>query len=196
MRLKFWLASILFVTMVSCAENENFIPKPTGYFRIDLPVKSYQENKEKCNSTFKHPSYTYILEKKSPGPDRCFQTLVFPYFKASLYCTYLALDSNLFEHSEGYRKMAYEHRIKAHAIDEKQFVNAENNVYGTTFDIEGDVACNYIFFLTDSTENFFAGSLYFDVVPNYDSLQPVIDFIEEDIQYLIETFRWGADSIQ
>jgi hypothetical protein len=52
------------------------------------------------------------------------------------------------------------------------------------------VACNYIFYLTDSTDNFFAGSVFFEVVPNYDSLQPVLEFVKEDIQHLIETFEW------
>ena len=43
-------------------------------------------------------------------------------------------------------------------------------------------ACNYIFYLTDSTDNFFAGSVFFEVIPNYDSLQPVIEFVKEDIK--------------
>lgn len=195
MRLLLGLIIFSGLILVSCGKKENAVPKPMGYFRIDFPEKTYQVNKQVCTGSFEHPTYSYILEKKSPGPDRCFQTLVFPYMKASLYLTYVKLDSNLYEHSEEYRKRAYEHRIKAQAINERQYINEERDIYGTTFDINGDVACNYIFYLTDSTDNFFAGSLFFEVPPNYDSLQPVIDFIEGDIQHMIETFSWESDSL-
>ena len=69
-------------------------------------------------------------------------------------------------------------------------VNKEKDVYGTSFEIRGDVACNYLFYLTDSTSNYFAGSLYFETVPNYDSLQPVLDYVIEDIEHMINTFEW------
>jgi len=176
--------------LLSCGEEENFIPKPKSYFRIDFPAKSYQDNEDRCNAVFEIPTYAYVQNKKSPREDICFQNIVFPYYKASIYCTYLKLESNLFEHTEEYRKKAFEHQSRAQAIDEKLYINEENGVYGTTFDIQGDVACNYIFYLTDSTDNFFAGSVFFEVIPNYDSLQPVIEFVKEDIQHLIETFEW------
>jgi len=175
---------------MGCSDEENVIPKPKSYFRIDFPAKSYQENQEKCNSNFEIPTYAYVQNKKGPREGVCFQNVVFPYYKASMYCTYLKLDSNLFEHTEEYRNKAFEHQSRAQAIDERLFINEDKRVYGTTFDIKGDVACNYIFYLTDSTDNFFAGSVFFEVVPNYDSLQPVIEFLKEDIQHLIETFEW------
>jgi len=180
------------ILLIGCGEEENFIPKPKSYFRIDFPAKSYQTNSEKCNANFEVPTYTYIQNKKSPKEGICFQNIVFPYYKASIYCTYLRLDSNFYEHSEECRKKAFEHQSRAQAIDEKLFVNEEKRVFGTTFDIKGDVACNYMFYLTDSTNHFFAGSVFFEVIPNYDSLQPVIEFVKEDIQHLIETFEWNA----
>jgi len=186
----------LMLFIVSCGGDEDFIPKPKSYFRIDFPAKEYQENKEKCHTTYEHPTYSYILEKPSPREGVCFQNIVFPYYKASIYCTYLKLDSNFYEHSEEYRKKAYEHQSRAQAIDEKYYVDEDKKVYGATFDIQGDVACNYIFYLTDSTDNFFAGQVFFEAIPNYDSLQPVIEFVKEDIVHLIETFEWDAVKIE
>ena len=180
---------VIFIVPVGCSDEENVIPKPKSYFRIDFPAKEYQENKEKCNSTFEHPTYSYVLQKEQ-REGRCNQDIVFPYIKASIWCTYIKLDSNFYEHSEEFRRKAYTHQFRAQAIDEKLFINEEKRVFGTTFDIKGDVACNYIFYLTDSTDNFFAGSVFFEVIPNYDSLQPVIEFVKEDIQHLIETFEW------
>ena len=44
--------------------------------------------------------------------------------------------------------------------------------------------------MTDSTEHFLRGALYFNVEPNNDSLAPVLTFIEEDVRHLVNTFRW------
>ncbi|MDG2226201.1 MAG: hypothetical protein P8L20_00575 [Flavobacteriales bacterium] len=187
---------VILTVLAGCNDEDNVIPKPKSYFRIDFPAKSYQGNKEKCNSSFEIPTYAYVQNKKGPREGVCFQNVVFPYYKASIYCTYLELDSNLFEHTEEYRNKAFEHQSRAQAIDEQLFVNEEERVFGTTFDIKGDVACNYIFYLTDSVDNFFAGSVFFEVIPNYDSLQPVLEFVKKDIQHLIETFKWENNPIE
>ncbi len=193
------LLGILFILTIfvsSCREEVNHIPKPKGYFRIDFPERSYEEITKKCRATYERPTYTYIQDKESKDEGRCFQNIVFPYYKAAIYCTHIQLDSNdLYVHTEKYQRKVMEHRIKASGIQELEFIDPEKRVYGTTFDIQGDVACNYIFYLTDSTDNFFSGSLYFEAAPNYDSLQPVIEFIKEDIKHLIETFEWTDDTL-
>jgi len=120
----------------------------------------------------------------------CFKNIIYPKYKASVYCTYIALDSNLFSYTEYSRKLAYEHTIKANGIEEVVYSDTAKNVFGTSFNIRGNVACNYLFYLTDSSSNYFAGSLYFENVPNYDSLQPVLEYIVEDVEHLINTFEW------
>jgi hypothetical protein len=34
------------------------------------------------------------------------------------------------------------------------------------------------------------GALYFDNIPNRDSIAPVLDYIHTDIQHFIENFQW------
>jgi hypothetical protein len=34
------------------------------------------------------------------------------------------------------------------------------------------------------------GALYFNVVPNIDSLKVVVDFLRKDIVHMIKTFEW------
>jgi gliding motility-associated lipoprotein GldD len=51
-------------------------------------------------------------------------------------------------------------------------------------------ASPYQFYLTDSTRHFLRGSLYFDAIPNNDSLAPVIEYVKTDIQHLFETITW------
>jgi hypothetical protein len=44
--------------------------------------------------------------------------------------------------------------------------------------------------MTDSTNHFLRGALYFNFSPNNDSLRPVIEHLEADIQQLIESLEW------
>ena len=46
---------VIVTVSVGCGDEENVIPKPKSYFRIDFPAKSYQGNQEKCNSSFEIP---------------------------------------------------------------------------------------------------------------------------------------------
>lgn len=173
----------------SCREPEVF-PKPKSYLRIELPEHQYQLFEDSCNYTFEYSTLAKVIDKPNSPESNCFKNIVYPQFKASLYCTYAALDSNLFQYSEYSRKLAYEHTIKSNGIEEINLMNKERKVYGTSFEIKGDVACNYLFYLTDSTAHYFAGSLYFETVPNYDSLQPVLNYVVKDIEHMINTFEW------
>ncbi|MDR2937387.1 MAG: gliding motility lipoprotein GldD, partial [Prevotellaceae bacterium] len=62
--------------------------------------------------------------------------------------------------------------------------------HGYIYEIGGNAASNAQFYVTDSTRHFLRGSLYFNTHPNVDSLQPVIEYITEDIYHLIETTKW------
>ncbi|NOZ45910.1 MAG: gliding motility lipoprotein GldD, partial [Chlorobi bacterium] len=70
------------------------------------------------------------------------------------------------------------------------FINYDDNVYGILYDIKGNAASSINFFVTDSTQHFLRGALYFNSKPNKDSLAPVVDFIRKDIVHLMETFKW------
>ena len=76
-------------------------------------------------------------------------------------------------------------------IDEQQFVDPTHRIYGTTYRLKGqNVASTYQFWVTDSTRHFLRGSLYIDCTPNNDSLAPVLTYIQEDMNHLIESIRW------
>ena len=61
---------------------------------------------------------------------------------------------------------------------------------GMVFDFDGPSASPIHFFLTDSVDHFFKGSLYFDNSNQVDSLTPVIDFLKEDLYNMLNTFQW------
>ncbi len=177
------------LVMYSCKE-EIYYPKPLGHFRIDFPQKDstlpYQGS---CDYTYEYPFFAVVKDK-----DNCNQDIYFPYYNAVLHVTSIKFtgegNNTLFYHSEYSRKLAYEHRIKADAINESFYMNDSSRVYGVAYEIIGNVASNYQFFLTDSNENFFRGSLYFNSRPNIDSVRPVLNFLKGNIESMIETFDW------
>ena len=81
------------------------------------------------------------------------------------------------------------HNKRANYIDE-MIIQKGNSVSGFAFLIEGPAASPFQFYLTDSTEHFLRGSLYFNTEARPDSLAPVYEFIEEDLVHMIETFEW------
>ncbi len=181
---------ILLLSLLSSCKNETPFPKPKSFLRVDLPEHSYKKYSDDCNFKFEVSTLAKVINKPNTPKSQCFKNIIYPKYNASIYCTYVALDSNLFPYTEYSRKLAYEHTIKANGIEEVQYIDTTKKVYGTSFNIRGNVACNYLFYLTDSSSNYFAGSLYFENVPNYDSLQPVLEYIVKDVEHLINTFEW------
>jgi hypothetical protein len=46
------------------------------------------------------------------------------------------------------------------------------------------------FYVTDSNKNFMRGALYFNSHTQWDSLQPVVKFLEKDTKKMLETLEW------
>jgi gliding motility-associated lipoprotein GldD len=88
------------------------------------------------------------------------------------------------------RKLVYDHSIKADAIDEIVLNDNNRKAYGVRYDIKGDAASPYQFYVTDSTTNFLRGALYFNVKPNYDSIRTSLNYIVEDLDKMLETVKW------
>ena len=184
----FVLITLMFINQ-KCIED-NPIPKPKSYLRIDFPDKEYNPISMDCPYSFSIPDYSIWIKKFKSAPD-CHKTLIFPQFKAEIICSYKNIESDFFELSEKVRSNAYEHSFKANAIIEESWNNRDKQVYGYLYKIKGNVACNYMFYVTDSSKHFFTGELLFQTRPNYDSLKPSISFIEEDIKKMIESFKWS-----
>ena len=69
-------------------------------------------------------------------------------------------------------------------------IHTPNGVSGVFFKVGGNAATAKQFFLSDTNKNFIRGALYFDVTPNADSLKPVQDFLQADMDHIINTFKW------
>ena len=184
MKVKFLLVCVLLV-LFSC--KEDYTPKPRAFLKLQFPKKKYQVYNTDCPFIFEFPEYATIQKQKK----KCYMNIDFPYFKGTLFITYLPLKDNLHEHIEQSRSLAYKHNTKAEAISEQVFIDEKNKVYGMMYDYDGLTATAAQFYITDSIHHFFRGSLYYNTEVN-DSILPVNIFIKKDIRHLIERFR-GKD---
>lgn len=177
------------IAMVSC--NQDYTPKPRGYMRIALPEKEYAPINTGCPYSFETATYSVFRPDTRPQADSCWFNIEYPQFKAQLYFSYKPIHGNLAEYLEDSRELTNKHISKASGIEETLIIKDDTRVYGMLYTVEGSRAASPIqFLLTDSTDHFLRGALYFNVTPNNDSLAPVIDFLREDVLHLIETFQW------
>ncbi|MCK9219263.1 MAG: gliding motility lipoprotein GldD [Bacteroidales bacterium] len=188
MKKLFFCISLLFLT-VACGSD--YVPKPRGYFRIDLPEKQYQSFDSTFPFQFEYPVYAAIEPDVSKLAEPYWINLKFDRFHATLHLSYKVIHGNLPKYLEDARIMVNKHIPKANAILQHEYADSANHVYGLVYEIKGsDAASTYQFYVTDSVSKFVRGALYFNQVPNNDSLAPVIDFIKADIDHLISAFRW------
>jgi gliding motility-associated lipoprotein GldD len=187
-KFKYILLLTLLCFQYGCKERA--VPKPRGYFRIDLPAKVYRTYDTICPFAFEYPVYGHISFDVGKNSEPCWFNLEFPRYKAIIHFSYKPVNMNLEAILKETYDYAYSHSVKADAITELPWQNRENNVYGILYDIKGNTASSIQFFLTDSTKNFLRGALYFSAEPNMDSLAPVIKYFREDIIHLVETFKW------
>lgn len=182
-RLKFIFFFSLF-TAVAC--DSDYSPKPFGYFRIDTPEQSYQGLDADCPFQFE---YNQTAALKSKGP--CWFDIRYPTLKATLQLTYREVNATNLDTllREGH-DLAYKHTVKADGIDEKLFLNDAKRVYGLLYKLKGDAATSLQFFMTDSTDHFLRGVLYYYASPNSDSLRPINAYMEQEMVHLIESLRW------
>ncbi len=174
-----------FVLLLNTGCEEKAVPKPYGYFRIDLPLQKY-ERVSYNNFSFQKSEYANLKQHKK----REWFNLEYPYFNANIFFSYQKIENNFSFLVNESQKVAYKHQKRADAIYEKTYNNKQKQVYATVYELQGDVASTFQFVLTDSVKNFLRGAVYFETTPNQDSISPVADFLQKDMVYLIETFEW------
>ena len=187
-----WLAALaIALVAASCDRQSDYLPKPRGYFRIDLPEKGYATVDTIECYRFSCPQYAIITPDPYSPDEKNWVNIEMPCFKGSIHLTHKSVDGNLGEYLEDVHTMVVKHLQKANGMRDSLIVNDAHKVYGMLIEMDGKgVATPLQFYLTDSTRNFVRGALYFNFVPDNDSMQPVINYIRQDIDHLIETFEW------
>ncbi|MBK8609869.1 MAG: hypothetical protein IPL84_07970 [Chitinophagaceae bacterium] len=202
---------------MSC--NSTYTSKKTGYFHIDFPQRAYVPfQKEGFPYSFEYPAYARIakdstyFEQDVQNP--FWVNIDFPGFGARIFLSYKAvggkstykvkqpdgsykdsLGTNVFDYmvNDAF-KLTNKNESVASSINDSLFHTA-NGITGVFFRVGGNAATAKQFFMSDTTNHFFRGALYFDVTPNADSLRPVQDFLQADIDHLINTFKWTGKPV-
>jgi gliding motility-associated lipoprotein GldD len=176
----------------SCGdEDDNTIaPKPRAYFRLSFPEKKYVQYDSNCPFKFEIPVYSKLEKNNYKDAEPCWLDLQIPSLNATLHLTYKEVNGNLNDYLENTYTYVSKHQVKSSGIREEVIQKDSSKVYGLLYDIGGNAASSIQFFLTDSTTHFLRGALYFNAVPNTDSIKPAIEFIKKDIYRMIETFEW------
>lgn len=170
--------------------KKDYAPKPRGYYRISFPAKSYKPLEMSLPYSFEVPTYSVTANDLLNPDQHDWITIEIPANHAQIHLSYKKIKHNLGTYIEESRTLAYKHSQKASSIEEQLFINPAQKVYGTIYNIRGNAASPMQFYLTDSVSHFLRGSLYIKEIPNIDSLQPVIGFLNQDVLRLIQTTQW------
>jgi len=177
------------ILFTACSEDEVH-PKPRGFFRIELPAKKFVSfNPEGCPFKFEIPDYAIAIKDSNSVAEPCWYYLVMPKLNAQLYLTYKPLNGDVDKYLEDTHTLVYKHTSRASSIDE-QVIQFKPGVSGVIYTLGGDAASATQFFVTDSNKHFLRGALYFNSVPNADSLAPVQKYLRDDIVEMLKSFEW------
>ena len=208
------IASLFLLASCGGGENDRPQPKPKAYLRIDMPEHSYwlvdtlyHAGDTIVNSdtlfdvagsdktfpfTFEANNSAQLKEKNAPKGELWID-LKYPQWDAVIFLTYKRLHSpaDLRGQTDTSLHLLEVHYQFSSGLDERAFEDPEREVYATVWHIKGrNVASTYQFYATDSSRHFLRGALYINRVPNNDSLAPVLEYLQADIDHLVETLRW------
>lgn len=178
------LTAVLF-SLASCGTR--YVPRPYGYFRIALPEHAYEMQQLGGCPVEAEVSTAAQMQTQA---DPYWLDIRYPEWNARIHCSYKPVEHNLRELGDDAQEFVFKHAGMASSIPEQGYENPEKNVYGVLYELKGNTASPYQFYVTDSTHHFFRAALYFECMPNQDSLAPLVDFLNEDIRHMIETIQW------
>ncbi|MCK0130076.1 gliding motility lipoprotein GldD [Flavobacteriaceae bacterium F08102] len=170
----------------SCEEDP--IPKPKAFLRLSYQEATYQPTTANCPYSFEVSS-----EATANSLKNCWMNIKYPKLKATINLTYRPVENNLNELLMEAEKLTYNHAIKADGISTQPFVNTTDRKFGALSEVTGNAASPLQFHLTDSTDHFITGAVYFAVRPNFDSILPAIKYIEKDVIHMMESLQWKKD---
>lgn len=189
--------TLIFLIVFVSACNSNYTYKKKGYFRVDLPEKSYRVfNQPGYPYSFEYPVYAQVFrdstffEEKAENP--WWINIDIPQLGGRIYISYKEIGGrNKFDSlvNDGF-KMAYKQHTDVSTGINDSLIRTPNGIGGIYFSLAGNTATANQFFLTDSTRHFLRGALYFDATPNEDSLSVVNEFLKQDLAHLINTLQW------
>lgn len=181
---------LILVGTVAC--EQTYLPKPPGYNRIDLPKHSFERLTTGYPYQIDYSSYSKVEADTFNLAEEDWVNLNYADFGAKVHLTFKRIDGdkvNFRQLSSDAFRLTAQHQVKAYGIEEAVLLTPEGYT-GVVAELTGEVPTQFQFFVTDSTQNFLRGALYFNTAMKNDSLAPVIEFIKEDMAHLMNSVKF------
>jgi gliding motility-associated lipoprotein GldD len=184
------LTVISMAILMGC--ERDYLPKPLGYNRLELPTPEYQSLPDTLPYDFEYSTHSRLLDDTTTISEDDWIEIYYPALKANVHITYKPLNGSrklLKEFVDDSYTLTAKHQIKASAINELVTVTPSGKT-AVIAELEGEVPSQFQFTITDSSKHFLRGALYFNTRVNNDSLQPAIEYMKKDLMHLINTLEW------
>ncbi len=182
--------ALILLGMTSC--EKVWLPRPPGYNKIDLPKHRY----DKLIGAYPYELDFSTASQVEPDSfnltEKTWINLNYKDFGAKVHLTYKRIDgkNTKFETlSNDAFKLTAKHQIKAYGIEEGVLITP-NGYTAVVAELSGEVPTQFQFFVTDSTDHFLRGAVYFNTSMKNDSLAPIIEFIKIDMTHLMNSVKF------
>jgi gliding motility-associated lipoprotein GldD len=181
---------LLLFFIIGCGGD--YLPKPKGFNRIDLPEREFITLENGRPYIFEHSVHALVEQDSFNLQETAWINLNYQSLGGKVHFTYLELDTkgkDIKTVVNDAVNLTAKHQIKAYGIEES-ILKTPKGYTGVVAELTGEVPTQFQFFVTDSTKNFFRGALYFDTAMKNDSLAPIIEYIKLDMAHLINTLEF------
>lgn len=190
-----YIALVLFIGLVACSDEKPPTPKPATVLRLEIPANEYNRFSNDCAFSFDvNKLYKANTSLEEIGSDAdCHVSIDLAPFNSTLQMWHYKLkDENALEFyiNTTLDIMEERHQVVATGIKDQRFIRKDDRVFGTLFELQGNVATPFQFYLTDSTDNFILGEVLINFRPNYDSLVPSLMYIKRDMEQIMNSLTW------
>ena len=177
---------IIFFALIvySCNNNVN-LPKQKAYFAPEFEIPTYKKISLDCNYSFNINSQASINNIKN-----CNYEIYYKNLNAKIFINQIVLSNSIERVVNIFNQKINENSRLSDQIIQSDYVNIDKKIYSKLYSFVGNSPSNIQFYVTNQTDKFLTGSLFFETKPNYDSLFPYIDYIRNDIKKMVDSFRW------
>jgi gliding motility-associated lipoprotein GldD len=179
--------------LIGC--DNDYLPKPMGYNRIDLPEHAFTSLEKNLPYQFEYSQYSQVEADSFNLQETDWINLHYRELGARVHLTYkpvMGKEENLRAYLNDALSLTAKHQVKAYGIEEG-VVKTPQGYTGLVAELSGEVPTQFQFYVTDSTHHFLRGALYFNTAVKNDSLAPIIEYIKVDMMHLINTLEFKQE---
>lgn len=182
---------LAFLVLLCLACESNWLPKPPGYNRIELPRHEYQRLEQGYPYQLDFSTHSRVEADSFNLGEKEWINLNYKDFGAKVHLTYKKIDqsTDFKTLSNDAFNLTAKHQIKAYGIEEGILLTP-NGYVAVVAELSGEIPTQFQFFVTDSTSNFLRGAVYFNSALKNDSLAPIIEYIKLDMAHLINSVNF------